>query len=119
MKWNGRVPQDLRLRDLESMSLVRLKETATELDVAPDGSATAKESYLRVLRPLAANGPDCMDWILADEELVGRLPKYLRLSGADTADTSMQLLTALKFTYRRILVGDDFVGASGGPPGSY
>lgn len=105
-----RVPRDLRLRGLESMSLVGLKETATELDVAPDGSATAKESYLRVLRPLAANGPDCMDWILADEELVGRLPKYLRLSGADTADTSSQLLTALKFTYRRILADDNFVG---------
>ena len=105
-----RVPQDLRLRDLEFMSLVRLKEAATELGVTPDGSATAKESYLRVLRPLAANGPDCMDWVLADDELVGRLPKYLRLSGADTADTNTQLLTALKFTYRRILASDDFIG---------
>ncbi len=41
--------------------------------------------------------------------MTSRLPKYLRLSGADTADTNAQLLAALKFAYRRILASEDFV----------
>jgi putative ATP-dependent endonuclease of the OLD family len=104
-----RVPRDVRLRGLELMTLTQLKETAAALDVGADGAANAKESFLKVLRPLAATGPDCLDWVPAGEEMTGRLPKYLRLSGADSADTNAQLLTALKFTYRRILATEDFL----------
>lgn len=93
-----RVPRDIRLRGLELMTLTQLKETAAALGVCADGAANAKESFLKVLRPLAATGPDCLDWVPAGEEMTGRLPKYLRLSGADSADTKAQLLTALKFT---------------------
>jgi len=104
-----RVPRDVRLRGLELMTLTQLKETAAALDIGADGGANAKESFLKVLRPLAATGPDCLDWVPAGEEMTGRLPKYLRLSGADSADTNAQLLTALKFTYRRILATEDFL----------
>jgi putative ATP-dependent endonuclease of the OLD family len=104
------VPQDERLRNLELLTLAQLKETAAALEVTPDGPANVKESFLKVLRQLAASGPDCLDWVPADVELAGRLPKYVRLSGADGADTRVQLLTALKFTYRRILASERFVG---------
>ena len=102
------VPEDLRLRDLEFMSLTQLKETAAALRLAPDGPAIAKESFLRVLRPVAASGPQCLDWVRASDEVAKRLPKFLRLSGVDAADTSAQLLAALKFTYRRILASERF-----------
>ena len=104
------VPQDLRLRNLELMTLIQLKEVAAALDAVPDGPANAKESFLKVLRLLAASGPEFLDWVSADEELTARLPKYVRLSGADGTDTNAQLLIALKFTYRRILTSDEFVG---------
>jgi putative ATP-dependent endonuclease of the OLD family len=101
------VPEDARLRGLNLMTLAQLKETASALGTGPDGAANAKESFLRALRPLAAAGPHCTDWALASDELISRLPKYLRLSGADAADANAQLLTALRFTYRRILSGED------------
>jgi putative ATP-dependent endonuclease of the OLD family len=104
------VPQDQRLRNLEHLTLAQLKETAAALEMTPDGPANVKESFLKVLRQPAVSGPDCLDWVPADAELTARLPKYVRLSGADGADTRMQLLTALKFTYRRILASERFVG---------
>jgi len=107
------VPEDRRLRNLEYLTLTQLKETAAELEVTPDGPANIKESFLKVFRQLAASGPDCLDWVPAGAELTTRLPKYVRLSGADGADTRTQLLTALKFTYRRILASEKFVGRVG------
>lgn len=101
-------PDDLRLRDLETLSLTQLKGRATELDIPPDGPANAKESFLRTLRTAASQGPQVMAWVQADAELVARLPKYLYLSGADGVDTRAQLLAALKFTYRGILARDTF-----------
>jgi len=103
------VPQDVRLRGLESMTLAQLKESSAWLGLARDGSATVKESFLRTLRQVAASAPDCLDWVPADQAVIQRLPKCLRLSGADAADANAQLLTALKFTYRRILASDEFV----------
>ena len=50
-----------------------------------------------------------MDWVQADDELIRRLPKLVRLSGVDAADIHAQLLAALRLTYRRILGGDSFV----------
>jgi len=103
------VPVDTRLRGLDLMTLAQLKEAAAALGADPDGAANAKESFLRVLRPLAAGGLACLDWVPASDELISRLPRYLRLSGADAADADAQLLTALKFTYRRILASNGFV----------
>lgn len=77
--------------------------------VKPDGPANAKESFTRVLRSLANELPVCVDWVQAGEELTGRLPKFLRLSGVDAADIHAQLLAALKFTYRRILAEDSYI----------
>jgi hypothetical protein len=104
-----RVPEDLRLRNLEFMSLTQLKETARAVSVTPDGPATAKDSFLKALRQFAASQPQCLDWVQADDNLIGRLPKYLHLSGAEATDTHAQLLKALKFTYRRILASETFV----------
>lgn len=103
------VPEDARLRGLEYMSLTKLKETAAQLAVRPDGPATAKESFIRALSYVANGLPACMDWVQADDGLVGRLPKLLRLSGVDAADIHAQLLATLRFTYRRILAEDSFV----------
>jgi putative ATP-dependent endonuclease of OLD family len=103
------VPEDVRLRGLEYMSLTKLKETAAQLAVKPYGPATAKESFIRALCHLADGLPACMDWVQADDDLSGRLPKFLRLSGVDAADIHAQLLATLRFTYRRILAEDSFV----------
>ncbi|WP_329237801.1 hypothetical protein OG417_34715 [Actinoallomurus sp. NBC_01490] len=103
------VPVDVRLRDLEFMNLPKLRETAQALGVAPDGAANAKESFLRSLRPLAADGEQCLDWVQASDEMIGCLPKYRYLSGVDVTDTRAQLRTALKFTYQGILKDDKFV----------
>lgn len=103
------VPVDVRLRDLDFMNLTKLKETARALEVTPDGAANAKESFLRTLRPLAAESEQCLDWVQASDDIVGILPKYLYLSGVDVTDTRAQLRTALKFTYQGILRDDKFV----------
>ena len=103
------VPEDVRLRDLNFKTLQGLKETAQLLGLSPNGPANRKESFLRVLEQQAGNVRQCLDWVLASDELVDALPKYLYLSGVDVTDTRSQLRAALKFTYQGILRDEAFV----------
>lgn len=101
------VPEDPRLRDLESRSLNDLRTIADALNVQAAGNRNAKESFLLVLRPLAEGASKCLDWASADY-LLDRFPAFLYRTGVGAADVSDAARLALKFVYQEILKQDRF-----------
>jgi hypothetical protein len=103
-------PVDPKLRDLETMGLSKLKDLASEYDVAPDGPQTAKASWRNPLQKYAASLEHEEAWVVAAPVIIDRLPKVMMFSSTAEPDPEGQIRAALKTAFTELLDQDELVG---------
>lgn len=102
------VPQDQRLRDLDTLKRDDLRARVDELDLdLGDRPKNRNDSYLVVLQDAAEAAPKCVAWADA-RHLVDRLPSFLYRAGVGDADASAVARNALQFVYKEIIKREEF-----------
>lgn len=105
------VCSDVDLRDLESMSRDALRDEAGRRHLDVVGNKNAKITYLKPLAELRDSLDTVQEWTPASRVLIGRLPKLLTFSSTAQPNPEIQMRSALKAAYDRILTTSKVKGS--------
>ena len=105
-----RVPEDERLRELDTATVTQLRAVAKELGVEPEGDARRADAFLPSLSTLATAAPQVDVWMPAPRPLQQLLPRYLRFSSTPRTRPADRDPPGVREAFVTLLEDDDLIG---------
>jgi putative ATP-dependent endonuclease of OLD family len=103
------VPEDARLRDLETLGVPQLEDRLKTLGL--DLTKGKKADYLERLETAAALAPQVKEWVGADASLGKALPAGRRFDATSAVDAEVAIKDTLNTAYRSHLTSDVLQGS--------
>jgi predicted ATPase len=101
---------DERLRGLDEKKMNELRDLCRELGIEPEGSKSAKSTWLEPLEELVEEGEKVEGWTACAPEVVERLPRCLVFSSTEEPAPAGQIKRALKVAYETAIENEDYTG---------
>jgi len=100
------VPEDVRLRTIDSLKVQDLAILASDLGVETPGDGRRRDTFLNPLREFATHSPRIDTWTTASPSIVRALPILVTFESTAQPDPESQVRSALQATYDLLLSTD-------------
>lgn len=111
LEMRASVCEEPRLRGLKEMGLQDLKALAKDFDLAPEGAANIKASWVAPLENLSQKCATVDEWITVPARLEQRLPFPIVFRGDDAPDPEMAIKDALAIRFRKYIAEEEVTSA--------